>query len=237
MRVALRGALAAAAASSRRAMPAQPLLRALHTANSRSDEELGSDLSFPAGLSPLGAYKWLQSHGKLKQDAHQLAALQNLEHLHQALEKLGLGNAAAAPPPTPAAAPKPSGLFGALFGRGSPTKAIATSTGGAGGARRPHIPGVYLWGGTGCGKTMLLDIFYRCAPVAQKRRAHFHAFMLDVHARLHAIRTGGYRGDPILPLADDIAGSTWLMAFDEMQVTDVGDAMIMRRLFEALYDR
>jgi len=93
---------------------------------------------------------------------------------------------------------------------------------------------------TGCGKTMMMDMFYDTAPVESKRRVHFHAFMLDVHARLHtarATRTDGADNDPIVPLARDLHGTGWLLCFDEFQVTDVADAMIIKRLFSQLWSR
>ena len=95
--------------------------------------------------------------------------------------------------------------------------------------------GVYLWGGVGRGKSMLMDLAYEQIPVAPKRRVHFHQFMIDVHARLRAARETG-RGDPIPAVVEGIAAGAELLAFDEMVINNSADAMILSRLFRALLD-
>ncbi len=85
---------------------------------------------------------------------------------------------------------------------------------------------------------MLMDLFFHTLPpsIKRKRRVHFHAFMIDVHKRLHAAKLAmGYRGgDPIVPVARDLAREASVLCFDEFQVTDIADAMILRRLLESL---
>lgn len=110
------------------------------------------------------------------------------------------------------------GIMGKLFGK------------------KPSSPrGLYLWGGVGRGKSMLMDLFHDSLAIPQKRRAHFHAFMLEVHARLREARKSE-SGDPIQPVAAALAEGMRVLAFDEMVVNNSADAMIMSRLFTALIE-
>ena len=100
--------------------------------------------------------------------------------------------------------------------------------------RAPPPPkGLYLWGGVGRGKSMLMDMFVDTLDLPC-RRVHFHAFMQEIHAGLHAARARG-EADALVPVAAEVAHSVRLLAFDEMQITDITDAMIVARLFDAFF--
>ena len=118
-----------------------------------------------------------------------------------------------------AAAFRPKGLFSNLFG-----------------SRDDGPAGVYLWGGVGRGKSMLMDLAFDHIAIEPKRRVHFHEFMLETHGRLRKARESE-EGDPIEPVAEQIAEQAKLLCFDEMQVTNPADAMILSRLFGKLLER
>jgi cell division protein ZapE len=101
-------------------------------------------------------------------------------------------------------------------------------------ARKRVVRGLYVWGGVGRGKSFLMDSFFHCAPARRKRRIHFHRFMQEIHRELHR-RTG--QADPLAGIARELARETRLICLDEFHITDITDAMMMRRLLEALFEQ
>ena len=110
-------------------------------------------------------------------------------------------------------------------------------------AKKPQntaLKGLYIQGEVGRGKTMLMDLFFSALDIKRKRRAHFHSFMADMHERIHAWRQLSKEGkvngsDPIEAVAIQLANEAWVLCFDEFSVTDIADAMILGRLFSALW--
>ena len=101
-------------------------------------------------------------------------------------------------------------------------------------ARRRAARGIYLWGGVGRGKSFLMDSFFSCAPTARKRRIHFHRFMQEIH---HGLRERQGEAEPLASIARELAREVRLVCLDEFHITDITDAMLMRRLLEGMFEQ
>jgi cell division protein ZapE len=169
--------------------------------------------------SLLAKYEALVASGVIERDEAQLYVLRKLDEL-----RIKLGERGAAPRSKEALAFARRAL--SLFSRKVAHREL------------PH--GLYIWGAVGRGKTSLMDLFFEALDLEKKRRAHFHAFMADVHDRLHRARkmsaNGGASSDPVTLVAAEIANETRVLCFDEFNVTDIADATILGRLFTALLE-
>ena len=159
----------------------------------------------PHGLTPRQRYVQEVEQGRLRHDGAQMRAVHAFENLHERMLH------------APGSRERAGLLFGLL------------------GSRRPRpVRGVYLWGGVGRGKTLIMNVFFDSLPFAAKLRVHFHAFMQYVHAEIEAL---GPKRDPLSLVADGLAADTRIVCFDEFQVSDITDAMLLGRLLDALFER
>jgi cell division protein ZapE len=158
---------------------------------------------------PLALYRARRRAGHLEADPVQELAAEKLQSLHHAL--VGYRPAS---------------------GRAAWRERLGLSR------RRGEPPqGLYIFGGVGRGKSMLMDLFFAAAHVERRRRVHFHAFMLEVHDQVHRRHRGPTaEGDALAAVAESVAEKSWLMCFDEFQVDNIADAMLLGRLFTTLFD-
>ena len=182
--------------------------------NNRTSKTLSQSSSQDGPVAALDA---LLESGELRPDPVQRAAAERLQKLHDALSGYDRR-------PAPS---ESKGFFSRLGFGSSSQKAPAVNA--------PR--GVYIYGPVGRGKSMIMDLFFDSAPIKDKRRVHFHAFMQEVQERVHKRRKGGADGDPIPDTARAIADQATLLAFDEFQVENIADAMILARLFQALFEQ
>ena len=170
------------------------------------------------------AYEKILVQQNYVDDPEQRKLLAKLAHLKDAVESQRL----AAPVDSNQPAGFLSSIFRKVYSAPSVSKSDELSF-------TPRIRGMYVFGGVGCGKTAMMDIFYDCLSINGKERTHFHSFMLDVHVRLHKWRQSHAGGmDPVPSVAAGLVRNAWVYCFDEFQVTDVADALIMKSLFSTM---
>ncbi|XP_023266546.1 AFG1-like ATPase [Seriola lalandi dorsalis] len=201
----------------------------------------------PAAVSTfaetIGHYDHLVQCGSLRKDAQQRHVLQQLAQLQHTLKKYS--NSIYLSPSPPRLDSKD--VKSQLQKDKAPDITTAEKKGGESADKEVPAPrppkGFYIYGNVGTGKTMLMDLFYSRVENTHKKRVHFNGFMLDIHRRIHRRKQSlpkrslgnMFTYDPISPVAMEISNETCLLCFDEFQVTDIADAMILKQLFETLF--
>jgi len=196
--------------------------------------------AMPGGC--LEHYLKLKAEGSIQPDDRQEVCMKMLDDLAKRLVNYTPAMTKAA---KPKAAPKAAagGFFGGFFGGGAP-KAKAKPKAAPAKLLKPkeNQLGLYLWGGTGTGKTFMMDMFHEKLPIVKKKRIHFHEWMIDVHDRLHkkqkgsSARTDQSADDLVEQVATDMVREAWCLCFDEFQVTHISDAIILKRIFSVMWE-
>jgi len=194
---------------------------------------------FHSSSAPKGcvseAYDEKVAKGQIKDDPAQREALVHLDRLYNEIVAYDSKREDVQPAPKPEE-PTKSSFFSWFQSGNTGDKATSSGSGDSDTVVGPR--GLYIYGGPGSGKTFSMELFYATLPIKAKRRVHFHEFMLQVHRMLHSLQKRGLRSDDMMnSCVDALYKEGWVLCFDEFQVTDIADAMVIRRLFQALLDR
>mmetsp|Transcript_34637 Transcript_34637/g.80875 ORF Transcript_34637/g.80875 Transcript_34637/m.80875 type:complete len:454 (-) Transcript_34637:227-1588(-) len=197
----------------------------------------------------LERYLRMKKTGDIQEDPRQEVCMKMLDDLAKDIVNYTPRRArclpSAAPQPAASASSHSGGMFSSFFGASKPATASKPQSQPPRGELMPAPgqAGLYLWGGTGTGKTFMMNMFYDQVQVKEKKRIHFHEWMIDVHTRMHRKQKGSSADtsqtsdDMIEQVAADMLSEAWLLCFDEFQVTHISDAVIMKRIFEVLFER
>ncbi|CAE7463951.1 Afg1l [Symbiodinium sp. CCMP2456] len=199
--------------------------------------------AMPGGC--LENYLQLKASGDIQEDPRQEVCMKMLDDLAKDLMSYSPKMTRAAKPtgPAPSSSGGGGGFFGGLFGgKAKPAAKAPAPKAEVSLKPAPGQRGLYLWGGTGTGKTFMMNMFYDKINVKEKKRIHFHEWMIDVHTRLHKKQKGSSANrdntadDLVEQVATDMMREGWLLCFDEFQVTHISDAIIMKRIFSVLFE-
>jgi len=200
----------------------------------------------------LERYMKMKNAGEIQEDPRQEVCMKMLDDLAKDVVNYrpsmrAKSSPSAAPQPAASASSGGGGVFSSFFGGGSSKPAAPTPQPQPKPTQElnpaPGQVGLYLWGGTGTGKTFMMNMFYDQVQVKEKKRIHFHEWMIDVHTRMHKKQKGSSADtsqssdDMIEQVAADMLQEAWLLCFDEFQVTHISDAVIMKRIFTVLFER
>ena len=181
-------------------------------------------------VTPLASYEELVRLGDISEDPHQRQAVHKLQALY---DEILLADASRNSDYA-VAKKMTTSWFSSMFAstEAAAVKPVISSAN--------QIKGLYMYGGTGCGKTFIMDLFYEVIPIKRKKRVHFNNFMIDIHKRLHRLKSATKSssvasGDSIMEnITNELMEEAYLLCFDEFQVTDIADAMILKSLFESM---
>ena len=183
--------------------------------------------------TPLASYEELVRLGDISEDVHQRQAVVKLQLLY---DQILLIDRTESPSQNIIETKMATNWFSSLFTSIDSDKLKEVTTG------SNTVKGLYMYGGTGCGKTFIMDLFYEVVPIKKKKRVHFSNFMIDIHKRLHRLKSskGSSKvvGDNIMEkITNELMEEAYLLCFDEFQVTDIADAMILKALFESMLSK